>query len=321
MEIGDIIKKYRSTHNLSLRAFAQKTGLSYAYISILEKGINSRTKQPTKPTLETIRCIAKGLNLSLEELLKILDNEYSNDDKVDHDSSVFETNKEKFLAMEEKLNAILRKDDAIKRLNLSFMKHIDLMEYKKSNLLAYWITDYANYHDNEKNFDYSKIVKFKRGSIIKVNLGFNVGNELGGLHYCVVISKYDSPKSGILNVIPLTSTKKAESVFSINLGNELFILLNSNIEKEEQKIFKLMNSTDFENATSSIKQAIYNELNLLQKLNVEASKLKDNSTALLSQITTISKMRIFNNETFQNIRLSNETMDKIDEGLKKLYTK
>lgn len=82
-----------------------------------------------------------------------------------------------------------------------------------------------------------------------------------------------------------------------------------------------MNSTDFENATSSIKQAIYDELNLLQKLNVEASKLKDNSTALLSQITTISKMRIFNNETFQNIRLSNETMDKIDEGLKKLYTK
>lgn len=223
--------------------------------------------------------------------------------------------------MEEKQNAIFHKDEAIQRLNLSFMKHIDLKEYKKSNLLSYWINDYANYHDNEKNFDYSKIIKFKRGSIIKANLGFNIGNELGGLHYCVVISKYDSPKSGILNVIPLTSTKKENSVFSISLGNELFILLNSNIEKEKEKLLKLMESSNFENTKSSIKQAIYHELNLLKKLNEEISKIKINSTALLSQITTISKMRIFNNETFQNIRLSNETMDKIDEGLKKLYTK
>ena len=90
MQIGDLIKKYRSDHNLSLRGFAIKTGLSYGYIAILEKGIDARTKQPTKPTLETIRCIAKGLNLSLEELLKILDDDYSNDDKIDHDSSVIQ---------------------------------------------------------------------------------------------------------------------------------------------------------------------------------------------------------------------------------------
>ena len=90
MQIGELIKKYRNDHNLSLRGFAIKTGLSYGYIAILEKGIDSRTKQPTKPTLETIRCIAKGLNLSLEELLKILDDDYSNDDEVDHDSSVIQ---------------------------------------------------------------------------------------------------------------------------------------------------------------------------------------------------------------------------------------
>ena len=90
MQIGELIKKYRNDHNLSLRGFAIKTGLSYAYIAILEKGIDSRTKQPTKPTLETIRCIAKGLNLSLEELLKILDDDYSNDDEVNHDSSVIQ---------------------------------------------------------------------------------------------------------------------------------------------------------------------------------------------------------------------------------------
>lgn len=73
MKIGDLIKKYRNDHNLSLRAFAQKTGLSYAYISILEKGIDSRTNKPTQPTLESVRAIAKGLNLNMDDLLNILD--------------------------------------------------------------------------------------------------------------------------------------------------------------------------------------------------------------------------------------------------------
>ena len=49
---------------------------------------------------------------------------------------------------------------------------------------------------------------FKRGDIIKVNLGYNIGNELGGLHYCVVINKFDNPFNGTLNVIPLTSKKR-----------------------------------------------------------------------------------------------------------------
>lgn len=43
-------------------------------------------------------------------------------------------------------NAILHKDNSLNRLNLSFTKHIELDEYKKSELLAYWIHDFSVYH-------------------------------------------------------------------------------------------------------------------------------------------------------------------------------
>ena len=37
MLLGDIIFEYRTKHQLSLRAFANKCNLSYTYISMLEK--------------------------------------------------------------------------------------------------------------------------------------------------------------------------------------------------------------------------------------------------------------------------------------------
>lgn len=84
--------------------------------------------------------------------------------------------------IELKNNAIIHKDNSLNRLDLSFLKHIELNEYKKSDLLAYWINDFAQYHDKEKTFYIAKSGKYSCGDIIKVNLGFNIGNELGGLH-------------------------------------------------------------------------------------------------------------------------------------------
>ena len=107
--------------------------------------------------------------------------------------------------IEIKNNAIIHKDKSLNRLDLSFLKHIELSEYKKSELLAYWINDFAEYHDGERTFNIAKSGMYSRGDVIKVNLGFNVGNELGGLHYCIVLNKYDNTRNGALNIIPLTS--------------------------------------------------------------------------------------------------------------------
>lgn len=85
-----------------------------------------------------------------------------------------------------KINSINHKNLSLNRLNQSFEKHIDLEEYKKSDILAYWINDFANYHDNEKIFDSTKLKRYKRGNIIKANLGFNIGRRIRriALLYC-----------------------------------------------------------------------------------------------------------------------------------------
>ncbi len=75
MFLGDIIKEYRNVHQMSLRAFANRCGLSYTYISMLEKNKDYRTGKPIAPTLESVKAIANAMNISIDELLKTLDNE------------------------------------------------------------------------------------------------------------------------------------------------------------------------------------------------------------------------------------------------------
>ena len=43
MTLGDIIKEYRTSHGLSQDAIAERSGLSKAYISILERNRNPKT--------------------------------------------------------------------------------------------------------------------------------------------------------------------------------------------------------------------------------------------------------------------------------------
>lgn len=74
MKIGDIIKNYRKENNLTLREFAKKCDLSYTYIFALEKDKDTRTGKPTTPSLDSLYSIAKGMNISAENLLAILDN-------------------------------------------------------------------------------------------------------------------------------------------------------------------------------------------------------------------------------------------------------
>ncbi len=73
MDLGKIIKNYRIKYNLSLRDFSKRCNLSYTYISMLEKGSDYRNNKPLSPTLDAVNKIALGLNLSLEELLQMMD--------------------------------------------------------------------------------------------------------------------------------------------------------------------------------------------------------------------------------------------------------
>ena len=235
---------------------------------------------------------------------------------------------EELIKIEEKVLTLERKDKALKRLDVSFHKHIELGEYKKSNLLAYWITDFSNYHDMERTFDTTKLKTFKRGDIVKVNLGFNVGRELGGLHYCIVLSKYDNPYSDTLNVIPLSSikdNKKYNQKNCIDLGDEIYTLLNNKFETDLAKVKEeiiSMKSLDSQAQRSAINK-LSNKLNYLEEVQSELNKMKHGTVALVSQITTVSKIRIFNTKynILHGIKATSTTLDLLDKKIIELFTK
>lgn len=165
---------------------------------------------------------------------------------------------------------------------------------------------------------------FSRGDIIKVNLGFNIGNELGGLHYCVVLGKYDNTRNGTLNVVPLTSKKpnKKYDSSTVNLGNELYILLQEKLDKEKKKLKQILDELEkIEDIPINIQKIIEKENKYIEKMKDEISKMKQDSIALINQITTISKQRIFNDTLRRNVKLSNNSLDLIDKQIIKYFTK
>ncbi len=225
--------------------------------------------------------------------------------------------------IELKNNTIIHKDNSLNRLDLSFIKHIELKEYKKSDLLAYWIHDFSVYHDEEREFNIAKSGIYSRGDIIKVNLGFNIGNELGGLHYCIVLNKYDNTRNGTLNIIPLTSRKDNKKyVSSVNLGKELYNVFQKKIENEKQKLQQILSELEkIEDIPSKIKSIIEKEQKYIEKMEIEIGKMKKDSIALINQITTISKQRIFKDTVRRNVKISNASLDLIDEQMIKIFTK
>ena len=228
------------------------------------------------------------------------------------------------IEIELKNNAIIHKDNSLTRLDLSFLKHIELNEYKKSDLLAYWIHDFAEYHAEERRFNIAKSGMYSRGDVIKVNLGFNIGNELGGLHYCIVLNKYDNTRNGALNVIPLTSRKdnKKYDSSSVNLGKELYNVFQEKIEKEKQKLQQILSELEkIEDISINIQNIIEKEQKYIEKMEKEICKMQKDSIALINQITTISKQRIFKDTVRRNVKISSKSLDLIDKQIIKSFTK
>ena len=74
---------------------------------------------------------------------------------------------------------------ALTSLNTLLDKYIEQDELKKADLISYWLKDYAYFLDSESNFNPRVLRRYKRGEIIKAHLGYNIGSEEGGLHYCI----------------------------------------------------------------------------------------------------------------------------------------
>lgn len=273
-----------------------------------------------------------------------------------------------------KEEVIRNKKDAIQKLNNLLECYINDpsgRHFKKANLISYWIKDYVHLIDFEERFDPTKNISYKRGNIVKLNFGFNIGSEYGGLHYGIVLDNKNDHHSPVLTVIPLTSPKdnKPTHYNSLELGNEIYRLLKLKYDtiskslKDEQEeitlalslfetlidltnkslaeveecdsgsvdyLFKLANVKDYIEAAKK-SRAMWqekekhntNEQKYLDKIGAEISRMKEGSIALVNQITTVSKMRIFDPRNLKGVlsgvSLSAESMEKINQKVKDLY--
>ena len=66
-KLGEFIRQYRG--NQSLREFANKCGISHTHLDSIEKGIDPRSGKTVRITIDTLKKIAKAMNMSINELL------------------------------------------------------------------------------------------------------------------------------------------------------------------------------------------------------------------------------------------------------------
>ena len=140
----------------------------------------------------------------------------------------------------EKDKIIQNKKSAIRALNDLLEKCISdstPASLKKADLLSYWIKDYSKYLQYEDSFDSSRLPRYKRGSIVRVNFGFNVGKEFGGLHLAVVMDNDNKRNADVITVVPLSSTEgKAVHPRSVDLGVELYTRLLAHHNKMIEEV-------------------------------------------------------------------------------------
>lgn len=139
--------------------------------------------------------------------------------------------------------------------------------HTKFKKIGNWLEKQSSIFKSESDNIKQNKPNFKRGQIIKVDFGVNMGSELSNTHFAIVLNNDDNNSVDNITVIPLTSKKGYKRLY---IGNVL---------------------KDFE----------------------KDKKYSEEGYALITQITTISKKKIFNT----NIRsfCDKKIMDKIIENI------
>lgn len=191
------------------------------------------------------------------------------------------------------------------------------------------------------------MIKYKRGSIVQVEFGFRIGNELGGRHYAVVVDKKNDLYSSTVTVVPLSSLKEKykPNQYSFILNKGVFDLCTDKIQQSIDSIREQIKKLDEESTEKSL-QFVDNKISLEeykrfvkfkhkkekdfsiqialnQKHIHQLSNLRLGTVANVGQIITISKQRIVapinNRSNIYGIRLGKTDLEQIDEHINKLY--
>lgn len=71
MFLGEIIYKFRKEKHLTMEAFANLSGLSKGYISMLEKNKHPQSSRKLAPSMETFKKVANAMGIDAETLVRM----------------------------------------------------------------------------------------------------------------------------------------------------------------------------------------------------------------------------------------------------------
>ena len=116
----------------------------------------------------------------------------------------------------------------------------------------------------------------------------------------------------------LKTIKKQNNLIKLDLDKKIVF--------EGKSLIFLINKTSpqlekIEDIPVNIQKIIEKEQKYIEKMEKEISKMQKDSIALINQITTISKQRIFKDTVRRNVKISNESLDLIDKQVIKFFTK
>lgn len=72
MTLGDVISDYRNKNQMSMDRFSELSGISKAYISMLERNITARGNEPS-PSFEMYQAVAKAIGIGIDDLIRTVD--------------------------------------------------------------------------------------------------------------------------------------------------------------------------------------------------------------------------------------------------------
>lgn len=228
----------------------------------------------------------------------------------------------------------MNRDDFLNISNKNF-KYVQDSKLYKFKYMDSWCFEYSKFFRNEvdlfKSNKRKKYKTYKRGSIVYVKLGINIGDEFSGNHFCVVLDKSDNRFNSTLTVIPLTSKPKK---YNVLIKEKLIQIFSRYIRKQYQalandmlflaKKYPKVELLDDPNLIKSINENEKKFLKL-QDLEKRYERYADHDTyANILKITNISKDRINVLNEYDPIGVmsySDTTMELIDKNIIKSLTR
>lgn len=179
---------------------------------------------------------------------------------------------------------------------------------KKFMFLPDWVLSESAYFYDEANNRRDNFKVYPRGALVFLDFGVNVGRELSGNHFGIVLNKSDSPRNGVLTVVPVSSKSNKFSVELDGLISEKSLdYLEDSADQLASKIHKTDDAVELHRLKTEAEK-----INRVVETYLRFNKI---SYAKCLDVRTISKKRILKINKYDpvgKITVSNSTLNNID---------